>query len=146
MRSLRNVIAFSLTVSLALFVGACSDDSKDATQETPSSSNDGPSNNDPSQLSEADVAKATAAVKDNWETCIAAAGASSSSVTVEPIDDTKTGRPVDEGKRPVVVHVQWEGKEADFLVALEGQLTGAALFGDVSNAMVAEAKAAGGDC
>ena len=97
-------------------------------------------------LSDNDIAEATAAVKDNWETCISAVGASSSSATVELIDDTKTGRPVDKGNRPVVVHVQWGDKEADFLVALEGQLTGAALFGDVSRDLVAKAKAAGGDC
>jgi hypothetical protein len=143
MRSQQNVIAYSLTALMTLFVVACSDDSDTGEQQSASPSTTVTA----SDLSAADTAKAIEAVKNNWEPCLGAVGASSSSATVESIDDTKTGRPIDKGKRPVIVHVQWDEKEADFLVALEGHLTGAALFGDVSKALVAEAKAAGGgDC
>jgi hypothetical protein len=144
MGSRRIRVARTLAVCVLILPAACSDESTKGEDDVPSASTtpSGPS----TKLSDADIAEATTAVKDNWETCISAVGASSSTATVEPIDDTTTGRPVDKGNRPVVVHVQWDEKEADFLVALDGQLTGAALFGNVSKALVAAAKAAGGDC
>ena len=140
MRSKTFSVARTLSVCALTLLAACSGESNKSEDATPSSSTAS------TQLSDADIAEATAAVADNWDTCIGAVGASSSSATVEPIDDTKTGRPVDKGMRPVVVHVQWDDKDATFLVALEGQLTGAALFGDVARDLVAAAKTAGGDC
>jgi hypothetical protein len=141
MRSKTIFVTRTLTACVLTLLAACSGESNKSEDITPS-----PSTVASTQLSDADIAEATAAVADNWDTCISAVGASSSSATVEPIDDTKTGRPVDKGKRPVVVHVAWDDKDATFLVALEGQLTGAALFGDVAKDLVAAAKVAGGDC
>jgi hypothetical protein len=99
-----------------------------------------------SGLSKADIAQAVEAVHTNWDKCLSRIGVSSATATVEAIDDSRTGRPIDEGKRPVLVHVKWGAKRATFIVDLEGQLTGAALRGSVANAMVEAAKQVGGDC
>src|SRR4051812_269125 len=95
----------SLTAVLLVFAAACSggsDKAENNTSGTPPASTSPGSD----QLSSADTAKAIAAVKTNWDTCLSAVGVSSSSATVAPIDDTKTGRPIDKGNHPVVVHVQ----------------------------------------
>jgi hypothetical protein len=99
-----------------------------------------------SGLSKADIAQAVEAVHVNWDKCLARIGVSSATATVAIIDDARTGRPVDKGNRPVLVHVKWGAKRATFIVDLEGQLTGAALRGSVAKAMVEAAQQAGGDC
>jgi hypothetical protein len=97
-------------------------------------------------LTQAEIAKAIGAVRTNWDRCLASVNVSSASASVEAIDDSSTGRPVDRGNRPVLVHVKWEAKSAAFLVDLKGRLTGAALYGATATAMVDAAKRAGGDC
>jgi hypothetical protein len=85
-------------------------------------------------------------VSTNWDRCLAAINVSSATASVEAISDSATGRPIDKGNRPVVVHVKWGAKSAAFLVDLKGNLTGAALHGPTATAMVAAAKKAGGTC
>lgn len=132
-------------LAVALALTACSDssDTSDAQQgggsETTFASS-GP-------LSAAERAAAIRALSENWGACLSAVDVETADATAEPIDDEKTGRPVDKGNRPVLVSVKWEDKTVAFLVALKGPLqNGAAARDDDARALIAAAKAAGGDC
>ena len=97
-------------------------------------------------VSQDEAATAMRAVTTNWGRCLAAVNVSSDTATVAAIDDSSTGRPIDKGNHPVVVHVKWGAKSAAFLVDLKGRLTGAALYGPTATAMIAAAKQVGAGC